>query len=200
MTPSVIVDGARTPIGKFGGGFKDLPAVKLGAHAIREALVRSSVAPDQVDYVIMGQVLQAGAGQITARQAAIEAGIPREVPAITINKVCLSGLNAIALADQLIRAGEVEVVVAGGMESMSQAPYLVPKARWGARMGNTALVDSMIHDGLWSTFTGQHMGESSDDVNRELEIGREEQDEWAARSHRRAQEGWESGRLAAEAI
>ena len=123
----------------------------------------------------MGQVLQAGAGQITARQAAIEAGIPQEVPAITINKVCLSGLNAIALADQLIRAGEVEVVVAGGMESMSEAPYLVPKARFGARMGNTEMVDSMVHDGLWSTFTRQHMGESSDEVNRELEISREEQ-------------------------
>src|SRR5919109_3807179 len=200
MTPSVIVDGARTPIGKFGGGFKDLPAVKLGAHAIREALVRSSVAPDQVDYVIMGQVLQAGAGQITARQAAIEAGIPREVPAITINKVCLSGLNAVALADQLIRAGEVEVVVAGGMESMSQAPYLIPAARWGARMGDTQIVDSMIYDGLWSTFTDKHMGDSSDEVNSELGIGREEQDEWAARSHQRAAQAWESGRMADEVV
>jgi acetyl-CoA C-acetyltransferase len=149
MTPSVIVDGARTPIGKFGGGFKDVPAVTLGAHAIRAALQCSGVAPDQVDYVIMGQVLQAGAGQITARQAAIEAGIPKEIPAITINKVCLSGLNAIALADQLIRAGEVEVVVAGGMESMSQAPYVLPTARWGARMGNVEMVDSMVYDGLW---------------------------------------------------
>jgi len=183
---SVIVAGARTPFGKFGGAFKDVAAVTLGAHAIRSALERSRVAPDQVDYVIMGQVLQAGAGQITARQAAIEAGIPQEVPAITINKVCLSGLNAIALADQLIRAGEVEVVVAGGMESMSEAPYLVPKARFGARMGNTEMIDSMVHDGLWSTFLKEHMGASSDDVNRELEIGREEQDAWAARSHERA--------------
>src|SRR5207237_3083288 len=141
-----------TPIGRFGGGFKDLPAVKLGGAAIREAVIRAGVAPDQIDYVIMGQVLQAGTGQITARQAAIEAGIPKEVPAITINKVCLSGLNAIALADQLIRAGEVEVVVAGGMESMSQAPYLIPGARWGQRMGNAEIVDSMIYDGLWSTF------------------------------------------------
>src|ERR1700694_5330856 len=144
----------------------------------------------------MGQVLQAGAGQITARQAAIEAGIPQEVPAITINKVCLSGINAIALADQLIRAGEVEVVVAGGMESMSEAPYLVPKARFGARMGNSEMVDSMVHDGLWSTFTGQHMGESSDEVNRELEIGRDEQDEWAARSHQRAAAALQAGRPA----
>src|SRR6266704_625211 len=172
---SVIVAGARTPIGKFAGAFKDVPAVTLGGHAIRAALERSGVEGKDVDYVIMGQVLQAGAGQITARQAAIEGGIPQEVPAITINKVCLSGLNAIALADQLIRAGEVEVVVAGGMESMSEAPYLVPKARFGARLGNTEMIDSMVHDGLWSTFTKQHMGESSDEVNRELEIAREEQ-------------------------
>jgi len=197
---SVIVAGARTPIGKFGGAFKDIPAVTLGGHAIKEALERSGVEGKDVDYVIMGQVLQAGAGQITARQAAIEAGIPQEVPAITINKVCLSGLNAIALADQLIRAGEVDVVVAGGMESMSEAPYLVPKARFGARMGNAELVDSMVHDGLWSTFTRQHMGESSDEVNRELEIGREEQDEWSVRSHQRAQRAWEDGTMAGEVV
>src|SRR6266581_2250268 len=145
MATSVIVDGARTPVGKFAGGFKDLPAVKLGSAAIREALARSGVPADRVDYVIMGQVLQAGAGQITARQAAIDAGVPKEVPAITINKVCLSGLNAIALADQLIRAGEIEAAVAGGMESMSQAPYLLPSARFGVRMGNAELVDSMIY-------------------------------------------------------
>jgi acetyl-CoA C-acetyltransferase len=151
---SVIVAGARTPFGKFGGAFKDIPATNLGAHAIRAALDRAGVRGAEVDYVIMGQVLQAGAGQITARQAAIEAGIPQEVPAITINKVCLSGLNAIALADQLIRAGEVEVVVAGGMESMSQAPYVVPQARFGARMGDTQMIDSMVHDGLWSTLPG----------------------------------------------
>jgi acetyl-CoA C-acetyltransferase len=197
---SVIVAGARTPFGKFGGAFKDVPATSLGAHAIRAALDRAGVKGAEVDYVIMGQVLQAGAGQITARQAAIEAGIPQEVPAITINKVCLSGLNAIALADQLIRAGEVEVVVAGGMESMSQAPYLVPQARFGARMGDTQMVDSMVHDGLWSTFTGQHMGESSDEVNRELEIGREEQDAWAARSHQRAERAWTSGLMTDEVI
>ena len=190
---SVIVAGARTPFGKFGSAFKDVPAKTLGAHAIRAALERSGVKGAEVDYVIMGQVLQAGAGQITARQAAIEAGIPQEVPAMTINKVCLSGLNAIALADQLIRAGEVEVVVAGGMESMSEAPYLFPKARFGARMGNTEMVDSMIHDGLWSTFLEQHMGESSDDVNKELEISREEQDAWAARSHQRAAKAWANG-------
>jgi acetyl-CoA C-acetyltransferase len=198
--PTVIVAGMRTPFGKFGGAFKNVPAVTLGGHAIRAALERSGVAADQVDYVIMGQVLQAGAGQITARQAAIEAGIPQEVPALTINKVCLSGLNAIALADQLIRAGEVDVVVAGGMESMSEAPYLVPKARFGARMGNTEMIDSMVHDGLWSTFLKEHMGESSDDVNRELEISREDQDAWAARSHRRAQRAWDSGAMAGEVV
>src|SRR6266851_2493328 len=197
---SMIVAGARTPIAKFGGAFKDVPAVSLGALAIRAALDRAGVSGKDVDYVIMGQVLQAGAGQITARQAAIEAGIPPQVPALTINKVCLSGLNAIALADQLIRAGEVEVVVAGGMESMSEAPYLVPKARFGARIGNAELIDSMVHDGLWSTFLNQHMGESSDDVNRELEIRREEQDEWAARSHERAQRAWDAGVMADEVV
>ncbi|HEV3473802.1 MAG TPA: beta-ketoacyl synthase N-terminal-like domain-containing protein, partial [Actinomycetota bacterium] len=136
MTRSVIVSGARTPIGKFGGGFRDLPAVELGAAAIREALSRAGVAGEQIDYVLIGQVLQAGAGQITARQAAVAAGVPKHVPAITINKVCLSGLNAVALADQLIGAGEIEIAVAGGMESMSQAPYVLPDARWGVRMGN----------------------------------------------------------------
>ncbi len=197
---SVIVAGARTPIGKFGGSLGSLPAVELGGVAIREAVRRAGIEPGEVDYVIMGQVLQAGAGQITARQAAVAAGVPVEVPAITINKVCLSGLNAIALADQLIRAGEIEVAVAGGMESMSQAPYLVPKARFGARMGHAEMVDSMIHDGLWSTFLGAHMGESSDDVNRELEIGREEQDAWAARSHQRAEAAWRDGRLGQETV
>jgi acetyl-CoA C-acetyltransferase len=200
VTSSVIVAGARTPIGKFGGGFRDLPAVELGAAAIREALSRAGIAPDQVDYVILGQVLQAGAGQITARQAAIKAGVPREIPAITINKVCLSGLNAVALADQLIRAGEIELAVAGGMESMSMAPFLLPAARWGVRLGDAELVDSMVHDGLWSTFTEKHMGDSSDEVNEELGIGRDEQDAWAARSHRRADESWRSGRMAEETV
>src|SRR5688500_1161236 len=200
MTASVVVAGARTPIGKFGGGLSDLAAVDLGAVAIREALARASVAADQVDYVIMGHVLQAGAGQITARQAAIAAGIPKEVPALTINKVCLSGINAIALADQLIRAGEVEVVVAGGMESMSRAPYLLPRAREGMRLGDAELIDSMIHDGLWSTFTGKHMGESSDEVNAEIGISRGDQDAWAARSHRRAAAAWESGAMAEEVV
>jgi acetyl-CoA C-acetyltransferase len=200
MTASVVVAGARTPIGKFGGGLSDLAAVDLGSVAIREALARSRVAADQVDYVIMGHVLQAGAGQITARQAAIAAGIPKEVPALTVNKVCLSGITAIALADQLIRAGEVEVVVAGGMESMTRAPYLLPRAREGARLGHAELIDSMIHDGLWSTFTRQHMGESSDEINAELGITREEQDGWSARSHRRAAAAWASGAMAEEVV
>jgi acetyl-CoA C-acetyltransferase len=200
VTTSVIVAGARTPIGRFGGGFRDLPAVDLGAAAIREALARSDIPADQVDYVLMGHVIQAGAGQITARQAAIKAGIPKEVPAITINKVCLSGMNAIALADQLIRAGEIEVAVAGGFESMSDAPYLIPQARWGTRMGNTEIVDAMLYDGLYSTFTGQSMGASSDEVNKELGIGRQEQDAWAARSHQRAHAAWEEERMAEEVV
>ena len=163
MSRSVIVSGARTPIGKFRGAFAGMSAVDLGAVAIREALVRSGVAPGtQVDYVVMGQVIRAGTGQITARQAAIAAGIPKEVPALNVDKVCLSGTTAIALADQLIRAGEVDVVVAGGMESMTQAPYVLPAAREGSRLGHAEMVDSMIHDGLWSTFTKQTMGESSD--------------------------------------
>ncbi|MBI2239036.1 MAG: acetyl-CoA C-acetyltransferase [Actinobacteria bacterium] len=200
MTSSVIVAGARTPIGKFRGALADLSAVDLGAVAIRAALERSGVPPEEVDYVIMGHVIQAGTGQITARQAAIVAGIPKEVPAITINKVCLSGINAIALADQLIRAGEIEIAVAGGMESMSQAPYLIPQARDGSRLGHAEIVDSMIRDGLWSTFTMQHMGESSDQVNREVGVTREEQDAWAARSHRRAYAAWEEGRMAEEVV
>ena len=196
----MIVAGARTPIGRFGGGLSTLPAVELGGAAIRSAMERAGIRPEEIDYVIMGQVLQAGAGQITARQAAVLGGVPINVPALTINKVCLSGLNAIALADQLIRAGEIEVAIAGGMESMSQAPYLVPKARFGARMGNAEMVDSLVHDGLWSTFLEAHMGETSDDINRELEIGREEQDEWSARSHARAAAAWAEGRMAEETI
>ena len=200
MAASVIVSAARTAIGKFGGAVSDVPATHLGAHAIKGALERAGVAGEQVDYVIMGQVLGAGAGQITARQAAIKAGVPKSVPAITINKVCLSGLNAIALADQLIRAGEVSVVVAGGMESMDQAPYLLPKARTGYRMGDGKLVDSMIHDGLWDAFNHKHMGDQSDEVNQELSIGRAEQDEWAARSHQRAERATREGRFEEEIV
>jgi acetyl-CoA C-acetyltransferase len=200
MTRSVIVSAVRTPVGKFGSALRSCSAVDLGAIAVAESLRRAGVEPATVDYVLMGQVLQAGAGQITARQAAIAAGVPQHVPAITLNKVCLSSLSAVALADQLIRVGEIDVAVAGGMESMTAAPYVLPRARWGARLGDAELVDTMVHDGLWSTFTGQHMGESSDEVNRVLKISREDQDEWAARSHERAAEAWGSGRFAEEIV
>jgi acetyl-CoA C-acetyltransferase len=200
MTRSVIVAAVRTPVGRFGSALRSRSAVDLGAVAIAEALTRARVPPGDVDYVLMGQVLQAGAGQITARQAAIAAGVPPQVPAITLNKVCLSSLTAVALADQLIRAGEIEVAVAGGMESMTNAPYVVPGTRWGLRTGPGELVDTMIHDGLWSTFTGQHMGQSSDQVNAELGISRQDQDAWAARSHQRAAAAWASGRFAAEVV
>src|SRR5918992_5086512 len=200
MTPSVIVSAARTAIGKFSGAISEVPAVDLGGHAIRAALDRARVSGDQIDYVIMGQVLQAGTGQITARQAAVKAGVPENAPAITINKVCLSGLNAIALADQLIRAGEVSVVVAGGMESMDQAPFLLPKARHGYRMGNGALLDAMIKDGLEDSFTHRIMGDQSDDVNAEFSISRAEQDAWAARSHQRAHRAIVEGRFAEEIV
>ncbi|HWD09852.1 MAG TPA: acetyl-CoA C-acyltransferase [Actinomycetota bacterium] len=177
-----------------------MSAVDLGGIAIAEALRRSGVGPDAVEYVIMGQVLQGGQGQITARQAAVKAGIGMDVPAITVNKVCLSGLNAVALADQLIRAGEVELVVAGGMESMTGAPYAMPKARQGARMGGAEMVDLMIHDGLWCAFDHVHMGESTDGVNARLGIGRAVQDEWAARSQERAAEATKARRLADEIV
>ena len=200
MTSTVIVSAARTAIGKFGGAVSGVPAVELGATAIKGALERAGITGDQVDYVIMGQVLQAGAGQITARQAAVRAGIPTSVPAITINKVCLSGLNAIAIADQMIRAGEASVVVAGGMESMDQAPYLLPKARTGYRSGDGTLVDSMIYDGLWDAFNHRAMGDQSDDVNAEFKILREDQDRWAARSHERAWAAIQEGRFKDEIV
>jgi acetyl-CoA C-acetyltransferase len=200
MTRSVIVAGARTPIGKFRGSLAAFSAMELGGIAIAEALGRSGVAAERVDYVIMGHVLQAGQGQITARQAAVAGGVPKEVPAITVNKVCLSGMSAVAMADQMIRAGEIDIAVAGGMESMTNAPYVLPKAREGSRLGDADLVDTMIHDGLWSTFTRQHMGEGTDEVSAELGITREEQDAWAARSHERAHAAWESGALADEVV
>jgi len=200
MTRSVIVAGARTPIGKFRGSLAGFDAMDLGAIAIRAALERSGVAADQVEYVIMGHVIQAGAGQITARQAAVDAGIPDRVPAITVNKVCLSGLSAIAMADQMIRAGELEIAVAGGMESMTNAPYLVPKARDGSRLGDAPMLDAMIHDGLWSSFHDHHMGEGTDIVSRELGLERADQDGWSERSHRRATEAWDAGRLAEEVV
>jgi acetyl-CoA C-acetyltransferase len=183
---AVICAGARTPIGRFGGALAPLTAMELGGIAIAAALERAGVAPDAVEHVVMGHVLQAGQGQITARQAAARAGIPMTVPALTVNKVCLSGTNAIATAAQYVALGQAELLVAGGMESMSNAPYLLPKGRFGARMGHTELVDAMIHDGLWDAFDQVHMGALSDRANARLGIGRAEQDEWAARSHERA--------------
>ena len=199
MSGSVIVSTARTPIGKLSGAFADLSATDLGGVAIKAALERGGVKADDVDYVIMGQVLQAGAGQITARQAAAKAGIPMSVPATTINKVCLSGINAIYLADQMINAGDAEVVIAGGMESMTNAPYLLPKARAGYRMGNGQLVDSLIHDGLWCAFDAVHMGEGTEKYTGAMgNITREAQDDMAAKSHARAAAAQAEGRFADE--
>jgi acetyl-CoA C-acetyltransferase len=200
MTRSFIVDGARTPIGKFRGGLAPLRAVDLGGAAIRAALERARLEPDQVEYTVMGHVIQAGQGQITARQASIAAGIPKEIPAITVNKVCLSGMSAIAMADQMIRAGELEVAVAGGMESMTNAPYLAPTAREGSRLGDAPLIDAMIHDGLWCAFDDRHMGAGTDAMNREYGVTREAQDAWAARSHTRASAAWDEGRMADEIV
>jgi acetyl-CoA C-acetyltransferase len=194
MSGSVIVAGARTPIGRLLGGLKSQSAADLGGVAIRGALEKAGVRGEQVEYVVMGQVIQAGAGQITARQAAVKAGIPMTVPAITINKVCLSGINAIALADQLIRAGEHEIVVAGGMESMTNAPHLLPRSREGFKYGDTALVDSMAYDALFDQFTDQAMGNLTEQCNAAAEkLTREEQDAFAARSHQRAAEAWKNG-------
>jgi acetyl-CoA C-acetyltransferase len=186
MSGSVIVDGARTPMGRLLGSLKDFSGADLGAVAIKAALERSGVRPDQVQYVIMGQVLQAGAGQIPARQAAHKAGIPLSVPALTINKVCLSGLDAIALADQLIRAGEFDIIVAGGQESMTNAPHLLPKSRAGYKYGSIEVLDAMAFDGLTDIFDNIPMGESTDRVNAKLGLAREEQDRFAAQSHQRA--------------
>ncbi len=187
MSGSVIVAGARTPIGRLLGGLKDLSAADLGGVAIEGALARAGISGEQVDYVIMGQVIQAGTGQITARQAAVKGGIPMNVPAITINKVCLSGINAIAMADQLIRAGEHEIVIAGGMESMTQAPHLLPKSREGFKYGDTPLVDSMAYDALYDQFTTQAMGLLTEQCNAAAaNLTRAEQDEFSARSHQLA--------------
>jgi len=186
MAGSVIVDGARTPMGRLLGSLKDFSGADLGGVAIKAALERSGVSPEQVQYVIMGQVLQAGAGQIPARQAAHKAGIPLSVPALTVNKVCLSGLDAIALADQLIRVGEFDIIVAGGQESMTNAPHLLPKSRSGYKYGAIELLDSMAFDGLTDSFENIPMGESTEKVNATLGIGREVQDEFSARSHQRA--------------
>ena len=194
MTTTVIVAGARTPVGRFSGALKDFSGSDLGGIAIKGALEKAGVAPDQVDYVIMGQVLTAGAGQIPARQAAVAAGIPMTVPALTINKVCLSGVDAIALADQLIRAGEFEIVVAGGQESMTQAPHMLEKSRAGFKYGDVTMRDHLAYDGLYDIFTDQAMGALTEQRNQSSEaISREEQDTFAAASHQKAAAAWKNG-------
>jgi acetyl-CoA C-acetyltransferase len=200
MAGSVVLAGARTPIGKLSGALASFKATDLGGFAIKAALERAGVSPDQVDYVFMGQVLQAGAGQITARQAAVNAGIPMTVPATTVNKVCLSGLNAIYLADLLIQSGAAEIVVAGGMESMTQAPYLLPGARAGYRLGDQTVVDSMMYDGLFCAFDCVAMGAGTEKYAASAGIAREPQDDLAAKSHERAAAAIKDGRLADEIV
>ncbi|HKH04924.1 MAG TPA: beta-ketoacyl synthase N-terminal-like domain-containing protein, partial [Acidimicrobiales bacterium] len=199
MAGSVILAGARTPIGKLSGALGGFKATDLGGFAIKAALDRAGVSPDQVDYVFMGQVLQAGTGQITARQAAVNAGIPMTVPATTVNKVCLSGLNAIHLADQAIAMGEADIVVAGGMESMTKAPHLLPESRAGFRMGDVSLVDSMMYDGLFCAFDVCAMGAGTEKYTKSAgTISRDRQDALAAASHERASAAMKEGRLGDE--
>ncbi|GGS14755.1 acetyl-CoA acetyltransferase [Streptomyces nojiriensis] len=199
-TTSVIVAGARTPMGRLLGSLKSFSGADLGGFAIKSALDRAGISSDQVQYVIMGQVLQAGAGQIPARQAAVKAGIPMNVPALTINKVCLSGLDAIALADQLIRAGEFDIVVAGGQESMTNAPHLLPKSRDGYKYGAVEMLDAMAYDGLTDAFENIAMGESTEKHNTRLGIERAPQDEFAAASHQRAAAAQKNGVFEAEIV
>jgi len=200
VSGSVIVAGARTPMGRLLGSLKDFSGAQLGGVAIKGALERAGVSPEQVDYVIMGQVLTAGAGQIPARQAAAAAGIPMDVPALTINKVCLSGIDAIALADQLIRAGEFEIVVAGGQESMTQAPHLLPKSRAGFKYGDVTLQDHMAYDGLFCAFDQVAMGSSTEKYNARYGLTRAEQDAFSARSHQRAADAAKNGIFDAEIV
>jgi acetyl-CoA C-acetyltransferase len=198
MPSSVILGTARTPFGKMGGSLSSLDATDLGGHVIEAALERSGVEPEQVQQVVFGQVLQAGQGQIPSRQAQIKGGIPKEVPSETINKVCASGMRTIGLADMAIRAGDTEVAVTGGMESMSNAPYLLPGARFGFRMGDVSAIDAMTHDGLTNPFTGKQMINEASEVSNELEITRVDMDRFAERSHRLAAEATDAGRLADE--
>jgi acetyl-CoA C-acetyltransferase len=200
MPRSVIVSAVRTPFGKLGGGLAKHEATELGAHVIRAALEHVDVANDEVEYVVMGQVLQGGAGQAPARQATVGAGLPVETPSDTINKVCASSIRAVEIADQMIRAGDHQVIVAGGMESMSNAPYALKKARFGYRLGDGTLIDLMTHDGLTSTFDGKRMIEQASFVSRELGISREDQDRLALRSHERAVKAIDEGRFADEIV
>lgn len=200
MERAVVLGAARTPFGKFGGGLSPVGATELGGVAIREALDRSGVEDERVEHSVFGIVVQAGVGQIPSRQANVAAGLPYSLTTETLNQVCASGLRSATLAETLIRAGDYGVILAGGMESMSNAPYLVPKARWGARMGDAKLVDSMIHDGLYDSFERSQMLTFGSEVAKELGVSREEQDRWAYRSHRRASEATEAGRLAEEIV
>jgi acetyl-CoA C-acetyltransferase len=200
MPKTVILGAARTPIGKLGGGLSSVDATELGATAIAAALERADVAPEQVDHVVMGQVLQAGQGQVPSRQAQIKAGIPKDVSSETINKVCASGLRATVILDQAIRAGDVEVGVGGGMESMSKAPYLLPQARFGYRMGDAKALDAMVHDGLTNPFSGKQMFVEATEVGDELELTRPDLDRWALRSHERALDAIDNGRMADEIV
>ena len=200
MPKTVILGSARTPIGKMGGGLASLEAPELGRIAIAAALERADVAPEQIDHVVMGQVLQAGQGQIPSRQAQIKAGIPKEVPSETINKVCASGLRASVMIDQAIRAGDMQVGVAGGMESMSKAPYLIPEGRFGYRMGDAKMLDAMVHDGLTNPFSGKQMFVEATEVSDELEITRADLDRWALRSHELALKATDEGRLPEEIV
>ena len=200
MSKTVILSTARTPFGKMGGGLSSLDATDLGGTAISEALDRAEVKPDEVQAVVYGQVLQAGQGQIPSRQAQIKAGIPREVPSETVNKVCASGMRSIGIADQAVRAGDLEIGVTGGMESMSQAPYLLPGARFGFRMGDVQAVDSMTHDGLTNPFTEKQMINEASEVSNELEITRADMDRFAERSHQLAHKATEDGKLAEEIV
>ena len=199
-TRSVIVEAVRTPFGRLAGGLAKYEATELGAHVIHAALERIGLEPGEPEYVIMGQVLQAGAGQAPARQAAVGAGLPIETPADTINKVCASSIRAIEIADAMIRTGEHECIVTGGMESMTNSPYLLKKARFGYRLGNGQLIDSMVFDGLTSTFDQMHMVQQNSKVARELGISRDEQDAWAYRSHQRAAAAQEGGRFDSEIV
>jgi acetyl-CoA C-acetyltransferase len=200
MPKTVILSAARTPIGKLGGGLSTLDATDLGGAAIKAALERADVAPEQVDHVIMGQVLQGGQGQIPSRQAQIKGGIPVEVSSETINKVCASGIRAAALLDSAIRAGDLEVGVGGGMESMSKSPYMLKEARFGFRMGDGKAIDSMIHDGLTNPFNGKHMGADNDEVSAEIELTRADMDRWAVRSHELTIRATDEGRLPEEIV
>ncbi len=200
MEDAVIVGALRTPVGTFGGQFKDVPATELGAHAIRAVLERTEVSGEDVDEVVLGCVLQAGLGQNPARQAAFGAEIPKEVPATTINMLCGSGLKSVAIASQMIRAGDAEVIVAGGMENMTRSPYLMPTARFGARMGNSELIDSMLSDGLIDAFNDIHMGITAENLADQYDISREQQDEFAAASHQKAEAAMQDGLFKSEIV